>query len=165
MTVYRNGEEIKEIPVTTGKPGFETRNGVKVVLGKEAFVRMAQHHRRHRRGLLQAYDLPVHWATPGDLERRDVHAASSVGSQGSANVSHGCTGMSTENAEWFFDTVREGDLVEVVNSFGDTMETFGNGFGDWNLDWDKWRTGSAVLGGGVDAPRAEDASRLRPTAA
>ena len=35
MTVYRNGEAIKTIPVTTGKPGYDTRNGVKVVLGKE----------------------------------------------------------------------------------------------------------------------------------
>ena len=40
MTVYKNGKVIKQIPVTTGKPGFETRNGVKVVLGKEYFVRM-----------------------------------------------------------------------------------------------------------------------------
>ncbi|MEU9557611.1 L,D-transpeptidase [Streptomyces fumanus] len=165
MTVYRNGEEIKEIPVTTGKPGFETRNGVKVVLGKEAFVRMRSTTVGIAEGSSEAYDLPVHWATRVTWSGEYVHAAPwSVGSQGSANVSHGCTGMSTENAEWFFGTVREGDLVEVVNSYGDTMETFGNGFGDWNLDWDKWRTGSAVLGGGVDAPRPEDASRLRPTA-
>ena len=40
MTVKRNGEVINTIPVTTGKPGFDTRNGVKVVLGKEYSVRM-----------------------------------------------------------------------------------------------------------------------------
>lgn len=40
MTVLRNGEVINTIPVTTGKPGFSTRNGVKVVLGKEYYVRM-----------------------------------------------------------------------------------------------------------------------------
>jgi lipoprotein-anchoring transpeptidase ErfK/SrfK len=166
MTVYRDGEEIKQIPVTTGKPGFETRNGVKVVLGKEAFVRMRSTTVGIAEGSSEAYDLPVHWATRVTWSGEYVHAAPwSVGSQGSANVSHGCTGMSTENAEWFFDTVREGDLVEVVNSYGDTMETFGNGFGDWNLDWDKWRTGSAVLGGGVNVPGPQDASRLRPTAA
>ena len=35
---------IKTIPVTTGKPGFDTRNGIKVVLGKEYFVRMRERH-------------------------------------------------------------------------------------------------------------------------
>ena len=54
--------------------------------------------------------------------------------------------MSTGNAEWFFDNVREGDIVKVVNSDGDTMETFGNGFGDWNLDWDEVAEGSALDG-------------------
>jgi lipoprotein-anchoring transpeptidase ErfK/SrfK len=160
MTVYRNGEEIKQIPVTTGKPGFETRNGVKVVLGKEAFVRMRSTTVGIAEGSSEAYDLPVHWATRVTWSGEYVHAAPwSVGSQGSANVSHGCTGMSTENAEWFFDTVREGDLVEVVNSDGDTMETFGNGFGDWNLDWRKWQTGSAQVGG----TRPKDTARLSPS--
>ncbi|MFK0115858.1 Ig-like domain-containing protein [Streptomyces sp. NPDC090994] len=166
MTVFRNGEEIKQIPVTTGKPGFETRNGVKVVLGKEPFVRMRSTTVGIAEGSSESYDLPVHWATRVTWSGEYVHAAPwSVGSQGSANVSHGCTGMSTGNAEWFFDTVREGDLVEVVNSYGDTMETFGNGFGDWNLDWDKWRTGSALTGGNPKATRPEDTARLRPTVA
>ena len=40
MTVKRNGEVINSIPVTTGKPGFSTRNGIKVVLGKEYYVQM-----------------------------------------------------------------------------------------------------------------------------
>ena len=53
----------------------------------------------------------------------------------------------SDNAEWFFKTVREGDIVEVVNSYGDMMDTFGNGFGDWNLSWDKWRNGSALVPG------------------
>ncbi|GGL85531.1 hypothetical protein GCM10010129_31550 [Streptomyces fumigatiscleroticus] len=165
MTVYRNGQEIKQIPVTTGKAGFETRNGVKVVLGKEPFVRMRSTTVGIAEGSSEAYDLPVHYATRLTWSGEYVHAAPwSVGSQGSANVSHGCTGMSTGNAEWFFDTVREGDVVKVVNSYGDTMEPFGNGFGDWNLSWDKWRTGSALTGGGPDGPGPQEPARLRPTA-
>ncbi|MEV5883170.1 Ig-like domain-containing protein [Streptomyces sp. NPDC052020] len=163
MTVYRNGEEIRQIPVTTGKPGFETRNGVKVVLGKERFVRMRSSTVGIAEGSADSYDLPVHFATRVTWSGEYVHAAPwSVGSQGSANVSHGCVGMSTDNAEWFFGAVREGDLVEVVNSYGQTMEPFGNGFGDWNLDWKKWRAGSALTGGTPDGPRPEDAARLRP---
>ncbi|MEU9730009.1 Ig-like domain-containing protein [Streptomyces sp. NPDC048002] len=163
MTVYRNGEEINSIPVTTGKPGFETRNGVKVVLGKEYFVRMRGTSIGIAEGSAESYDLPVYYATRVTWSGEYVHAAPwSVGSQGSANVSHGCVGMSTSNAAWFFKTVSVGDLVQVVNSDGDTMESFGNGFGDWNLAWAKWRSGSALVGGTPDAPRPEERARLRP---
>ncbi|MFJ1970828.1 Ig-like domain-containing protein [Streptomyces sp. NPDC087903] len=163
MKVYQNGEVINEIPVTTGKPGFDTRNGVKVVLGKEYFVRMRGTTVGIAEGSADSYDLPVYYATRVTWSGEYVHAAPwSVGSQGYANVSHGCTGMSTSNAEWFFEHVREGDLVQVVNSDGDTMEPFGNGFGDWNLAWKKWRTGSALVADTPDAPSAAERARLRP---
>ncbi|MGC9496790.1 Ig-like domain-containing protein [Streptomyces sp. WG7] len=165
LTVYRDGEEIRQIPVTAGKPGFETRNGVKVVLGKEPFVRMRSSTVGIAEGSSESYDLPVYFATRVTWSGEYVHAAPwSVGSQGSANVSHGCVGMSTASAEWFFDTVQKGDLVEVVNSAGETMEPFGNGFGDWNLDWTEWRTGSALTGGNPNATDAQEAAKLRPTA-
>ncbi|MCW5249245.1 MULTISPECIES: L,D-transpeptidase [unclassified Streptomyces] len=165
LTVYRDGEDVREIPVTTGKPGFETRNGVKVVLGKERFVRMRSTSIGIAEGSSESYDLPVYFATRVTWSGEYVHAAPwSVGSQGSANVSHGCVGMSTEDAEWFFDAVQEGDVVQVVNSDGETMETFDNGFGDWNLDWADWRRGSALTSGGADGTGAQEAARLRPAA-
>ena len=43
-----------------------------------------------------------------------VHGAPwSVGSQGYANVSHGCINLSPDNAAWYFDTVGIGDPVIV----------------------------------------------------
>ncbi|MGW7258586.1 Ig-like domain-containing protein [Streptomyces sp. NPDC054834] len=165
MTVYKNGAVINEIPVTTGKPGFETRNGVKVVLEKQQFVRMRGSTVGIAEGTSDSYDLPVYYATRVTWSGEYVHAAPwSVGSQGYANVSHGCTGMSTPNAEWFFDTIHPGDIVKVVNSAGHTMEPFDNGFGDWNVGWNKWRTGSALTNGKPDGPAPQDALRLRPTA-
>jgi lipoprotein-anchoring transpeptidase ErfK/SrfK len=159
MTVYRNDEVVREIPVTTGMPGYDTRNGVKVVLAKEGTVRMTS----ASIGASDFYDLVVHHSVRVTNSGEYVHAAPwSVGSQGYANVSHGCTGMSTENAAWFYETVREGDIVEVVNSAGDTMTPFGNGYGDWNLDWTKWRTGSALVGGTPEGPTPADRARLRP---
>ncbi|MFC6699296.1 Ig-like domain-containing protein [Streptomyces thermocoprophilus] len=163
LTVYKNGEQINQIPVTTGKPGFDTRNGVKVVLAKEYFVRMRGTSIGIAEGSADSYDLPVYYATRVTWSGEYVHAAPwSVGSQGYANVSHGCTGMSTSNAEWFFENIREGDIVQVVNSDGKTMEPFGNGFGDWNLDWKKWRDGSALAGGKPETPSAAQRARLRP---
>ncbi|MEU5717766.1 Ig-like domain-containing protein [Streptomyces sp. NPDC020403] len=163
MTVMRNGEVINTIPVTTGKPGFDTRNGVKVVLAKEQFVRMRGETVGIAAGSSESYDLPVYWATRVTWSGEYVHAAPwSTGSQGSANVSHGCTGMSTADAEWFFDTVREGDIVKVVGSEGETMTPFDNGFGDWNLDWDAWQKGSALHRATPDAGTDVRTARLRP---
>ncbi|MGC9542901.1 Ig-like domain-containing protein [Streptomyces sp. UG1] len=161
MTVYKNGEVINEIPVTTGKPGYETRNGVKVVLAKEGTVRMTS----ASIGASDFYDLIVHHSVRVTNSGEYVHAAPwSTGSQGYANVSHGCTGMSPGNAAWFYDTISEGDIVQVVNSNGATMAPFGNGFGDWNLNWKKWRGGSALVAGKPDGPGPEEAARLRPRA-
>lgn len=164
MTVRRNGEVINTIPVTTGKPGFSTRNGIKVVLGKEYYVRMRGTSIGISEGSSESYDLPVYYATRVTWSGEYVHAAPwSVGSQGVANVSHGCVGMSTGNAAWFYETVRPGDIVRTVNSYGDTMDTFGNGFGDWNMPWDKWRKGSALVEESGDPTATEDAkARLRP---
>ncbi|MEU9246278.1 Ig-like domain-containing protein [Streptomyces sp. NPDC048385] len=165
MTIYKNDKEIKQIPVTTGKPGFETRNGVKVVLEKQPFVRMRSTTVGIAAGTSDSYDLPVYYATRVTWSGEYVHAAPwSVGSQGYENVSHGCTGMSTSNAEWFFDTFHPGDLVKVVNSNGKEMENFGNGFGDWNLVWKDWRKGSALTAGTPDAQRPQDAVRVQPAA-
>ncbi|WP_327349925.1 Ig-like domain-containing protein [Streptomyces sp. NBC_01321] len=164
MTVKRNGKVINTIPVTTGKPGFATRNGVKVVLSKEYAVRMRGETIGISQDSSDGYDLMVYYATRVTWSGEYVHAAPwSTGSQGYANVSHGCTGMSTSLAEWFFNTVHTGDIVQVVGSQGETMTPFDNGFGDWNLSWAKWQKGSALQKS--DAPdRTEtiQAARLRP---
>ncbi|MEU9074271.1 Ig-like domain-containing protein [Kitasatospora sp. NPDC004745] len=145
LTLKRDGEVVRTIPVTTGKPGFDTRNGVKVVLGQERSVRMSGETIGIAAGSSESYDLNVEWATRVTWSGEYVHAAPwSVGSQGVANVSHGCTGMSTDNAKWFYQNTRVGDLVTVVNSLGATMEPFGNGFGDWNLTWTDWVKHSAL---------------------
>ncbi|WP_328376609.1 Ig-like domain-containing protein [Streptomyces sp. NBC_01020] len=165
MTVKRDGHVINTIPVTTGKPGFATRNGVKVVLGKTYYVRMTSSSIGIAAGSSDSYDLPVYYATQVTLSGEYVHAAPwSEGSQGSANTSHGCTGMSTGNAEWFFNHVRQGDVVSVVGSDGDTMTPFDNGYGDWNLSWAKWAKGSALTNGKPNTETPAQTARLRPAA-
>ncbi|MFI0778835.1 Ig-like domain-containing protein [Streptomyces sp. NPDC021212] len=160
MTVRRNGQVIRTIPITTGMPGFDTRNGTKVILAKESAVRMTGASIGLGAG---SYDLMVYWAARVTESGEYVHAAPwSTGSQGYANVSHGCTGMSTENARWFFNTVHLGDIVKVINSNGDNMATFGNGYGDWNMAWADWRQGSALVAGQRDGSTPADSARLRP---
>jgi hypothetical protein len=64
----------------------------------------------------------------------------SVGSQGKRNVSHGCINLSTENAKWLMDTSKKGDLVTVANSGGPALEST-DGWSDWQMSWDEWKTG------------------------
>lgn len=159
MTVKKNGRTVRSIPVTTGKAGYETRNGIKVILTKEPFVRMTS----ASIGASDFYDLPVYWATRLTNSGEYVHGAPwSVSSQGVSNTSHGCTGMSSANAKWFFKNVRQGDIVQHVNTAGEKMAPFGNGFGDWNLEWKKWRAGSAVHKDEPVGSGPADVARLRP---
>ncbi|MEV6110545.1 Ig-like domain-containing protein [Streptomyces sp. NPDC051940] len=163
MSFYRDDKLVNEIPVTTGKPGFETRNGKKVILEQDYYVRMTGASIGVA-GTSEDYNMDVYWATRVTWSGEYVHAAPwSVGSQGYANVSHGCTGMSTGNAQWFFENVRPGDIVQVVNSYGEDMDPFGNGFGDWNVSWKKWREGSVLTAGTREGQSPADASRLRPS--
>ncbi|AJF70264.1 L,D-transpeptidase [Streptomyces vietnamensis] len=155
MTVFRDGELLRNLPVTTGKAGYRTRGGIKVVLGKEPLVRMRGDSIGLKRGSTDFYDLKVHWATRVTWSGEYLHAAPwSLDSQGSEDVSHGCTGMSTEDAAWLFHTVREGDLVRVVNGYGKPMTPFDNGFGDWNLSWPEWLRGSALARDAADTADA-----------
>ncbi|MFC7302813.1 Ig-like domain-containing protein [Streptomyces monticola] len=164
MTVKRNGRVIRTIPVTTGKPGYRTRGGIKVVLGKERFVRMRGESIGIARGSGDYFNLPVHYATRVTWSGEYVHAAPwSVASQGSADVSHGCTGMSTDDAAWFYDTVRPGDLVQVVNGYGEDMTPFDNGYGDWNVGWKHWRKGSVAVNDPAGDGQQPDSGRLLPT--
>jgi len=145
MKVYRDGRLIRTVPVTTGKAGFRTRNGIKVVLEKAPVVFMNSSTVGIAAGSSNAYAMNVYWDTRVTWSGEYVHAAPwSEGSQGVANVSHGCTGLSVANAEWFYHTVRRGDVVQVVHGLGKQMEDFGNGFGDWNVGWKQWLTGSAL---------------------
>ncbi|GAB3114171.1 Ig-like domain-containing protein [Streptomyces calidiresistens] len=149
LTVRRNGEVIRTMPMTTGKEGFRTRNGKKVILGRESHVRMRGSSIGISPTSSEYYDLDVYWAARLTWSGEYVHGAPwSVGYHGRDNVSHGCTGLNTENARWFFENVRVGDIVEHVGGEGVDMPYFGNGFGDWNMDWEEWRRGSALVPGG-----------------
>ena len=145
MKVCSNGELLRTPPVTTGKPGFETRNGVKVIIEKFDEKRMNSETVGISAGSSEAYDIDdVQWAMRLTYSGEFIHAAPwSVGSQGRANVSHGCTGMSTADAGWLYAMTRRGDVVETVGTEGDDM-TLTNGYGDWNASFKEYREGSAL---------------------
>ncbi len=140
MTVRRDGKVVRTIPVTTGKKGYLTRGGVKVVMSRESQVRMDAATTGTDPKDPEYYNIQVKWALRLTYSGEFLHAAPwSVGSQGRSNVSHGCTGMSTANAKWLFDNSRVGDLV-VYKGSRRPLE-WGNGYTVWNKPFSAWSKG------------------------
>ena len=119
MRVLSNGSLLRTIPITTGEePKFTTRSGVKVILEKFREKRMNSETIGIDRNSPDGYDIDdVEYAMRVTYSGEFVHAAPwSVSSQGSANVSHGCTGMSTANAAWLYNMTSRGDVVEYTGT-------------------------------------------------
>jgi lipoprotein-anchoring transpeptidase ErfK/SrfK len=144
MKVFIDGELARTIPITGGKPGFDTRSGVKVIMEKFESKRMDAATTGIDPGDPEYYNLSnVQYAMRETHSGEFIHAAPwSLGSQGSANVSHGCVGMSTDNAAWLFSQSTVGDVVVVTGSSRELEE--GNGWTDWNVSWSEYREGSAL---------------------
>jgi lipoprotein-anchoring transpeptidase ErfK/SrfK len=142
MKVFSNGKLLRTIPITTGKPGFTTRSGTKVIIEKFESKRMNS----ETVGITgsEAYDIAdVQYAMRLTYSGEFIHAAPwSVGSQGNANVSHGCTGMATDQAQWLYGISKRGDVVEYTGT--DRPMTFTNGYGDWNQSFSEYARGSAL---------------------
>ena len=144
MKVFRNGTLLRTIPVSAGKPGFITRSGTKVIIEKFRAKRMDAATTGIDRDDPEYYNLSnVEYAMRVTYSGEFLHAAPwSVASQGRANVSHGCVGMSTRNAAWVYDISRRGDVVEVTGT--NRQMTLTNGYGDWNASFADYRLGSAL---------------------
>ncbi|HUQ00292.1 MAG TPA: Ig-like domain-containing protein [Aeromicrobium sp.] len=144
LTVKDNDQVVRTIPVSTGDSKHRTREGTKVIMEKLRKVDMDAATTGVDSEDDDYYDLEdVEYAMRLTNSGEFLHAAPwSVGSQGRANVSHGCTGMSTANAEWLFGHMKKGDPVEYTGS-PRAIEP-GNGWTDWNIPWDQWVAKSAL---------------------
>lgn len=145
MRVFEDGKLIRTIPITTGQqPKFTTRSGVKVIVEKYRKKRMNSETVGIDPNGPDGYNIAgVEYAMRITYSGEFVHAAPwSVGSQGHANVSHGCTGMSTANAAWLYGKTLIGDVVEYTGT--DKPMTLTNGIGDWNLPFTQYAAGSAL---------------------
>lgn len=144
MKVFRNGTLLRTIPVSAGKPGFVTRSGTKVIIEKYRRKRMDAATTGIDPADPEYYNMSnVEYAMRVTYSGEFLHAAPwSVASQGNANVSHGCVGMSTANAGWLYDMTNRGDVVEVRGT--ERQMTLTNGYGDWNASFASYRAGSAL---------------------
>lgn len=144
LTVAIDGTVARTIPVTTGDASHQTREGTKVIMEKFSSVDMDAASTGVDSTEPGYYNIKdVRWAMRVTNSGEFLHAAPwSVASQGLANVSHGCVGMSTANAAWFFSQSRRGDIVKFVNS-SRALEP-SNGWTDWDMPWDQYAKRSAL---------------------
>ncbi|RAS64750.1 peptidoglycan transpeptidase precursor (ErfK-YbiS-YhnG family) [Lentzea atacamensis] len=136
-----NGQVVRTMPTSMGKPADATPTGTYVLMEKHSHMIMDS----TTYGLALengGYRTPVDWAYRMSNSGIFFHSAPwSIGDQGRRNVSHGCLNLSPENAKWVFDNSKQGDVVIVKNSGGPVLEPW-DGFGDWQVPWTQWVQGN-----------------------
>ncbi|MYT28478.1 MULTISPECIES: Ig-like domain-containing protein [unclassified Streptomyces] len=146
MTVVRDGRTLRTVPITAGAPGTETYNGRMVISEKHPVTRM----NGDTVGFGGEYDIKdvphaMRLSTSGTFIHGNYWSGRAA--FGTRNASHGCVGLYDVRgggdpdtpAAWFYRNSLIGDVVVVQNSHDRTVQP-DNGFGDWNLSWDRWRS-------------------------
>lgn len=141
MRVVRDGQTVFDFAVSYGE-GNEARNvtrsGIHVVTEKyEDFMMSNPPYYTNVR---------ERWAVRISNNGEFIHAnPESLAAQGSANVTNGCINLSPADAQAYFGTALYGDPVEVTGTSIDLSAADGDLY-DWTIDWDTWKSMSAVNG-------------------
>jgi lipoprotein-anchoring transpeptidase ErfK/SrfK len=140
MTVSKDGQIIKKIPVSLGRPTMPSSSGTMVViekLPKTVFDTRTDPNPANR------YVTPIDFAQRLTWGGEFIHSAPwSVSDQGRRNVSHGCINMSAANAKWLFSQTLIGSPVTIKGTSRPLQ--YGNGWTDWDKPWDEYVKGSAI---------------------
>jgi lipoprotein-anchoring transpeptidase ErfK/SrfK len=104
-------------PASMGRPEYPTPVGIYTVLDKERSVLMDSSSVGIPVDAPDGYQMTVDYAVRITSRGLFVHSAPwAVNSLGFDNVSHGCISLSPEDAEWYYNTVNEGDPVIVQDN-------------------------------------------------
>jgi lipoprotein-anchoring transpeptidase ErfK/SrfK len=134
MVVTSDGKQVFSFPVSLGKASTPTFGGVKIVMEKDRVQRMTG----------PGYDLKVPWSVRITNSGEFVHSASwNGGNIGQRSTSHGCTNLTSADAQRFYSFAQIGDVTDYTHTGGPTMPSW-DGYGDWNLSWNTWQTGGAL---------------------
>jgi lipoprotein-anchoring transpeptidase ErfK/SrfK len=156
IVVYQNGKKIKEMPTSLGKPGWETRSGIKVVHESYKVKRMTS----QAIGAEEFYELDSPYSVRLTPTGEFIHGAPwAAGRMGRANGSHGCTNLNVSDAKWFYNKSMMGDPVITKNT-GRKMESWNGLGGPWNVKWKDWLKNSATGNQSFGTPPVEEVSLL-----
>jgi lipoprotein-anchoring transpeptidase ErfK/SrfK len=114
FTVSIDDQVVRDMPASMGKPKFPTPVGSFTALEKQRNVTFDSRTIGIPLSSSEGYLIKGEYAVRVTWGGVYVHSAPwSVGSQGYANVSHGCINLSPDNAAWYFDMVSVGDPIIV----------------------------------------------------
>jgi lipoprotein-anchoring transpeptidase ErfK/SrfK len=114
FTVSIDGQVVRQMPASMGKPKYPTPKGTFAALEKQSVVIMDSRTIGIPLSDPDGYKLTVNDAVRVTWGGVYVHSAPwSVASQGNSNVSHGCINLGPDNAAWYYDTVNIGDPIIV----------------------------------------------------
>ncbi len=141
MQVVRDGQTVLDIPVSYGEGDQDrnvTRSGIHVVTEKyEDFMMSNPPYYENVR---------ERWAVRISNNGEFIHAnPESLSAQGNTNVTNGCINLSPADAQAYFATARYGDPVEVTGTRIPLSAADGDIY-DWTIDWDTWKSMSALDG-------------------
>ncbi|WP_186785596.1 Ig-like domain-containing protein [Streptomyces misionensis] len=151
MTVVRDGQTLKTMPISAGSPQHTTYNGQMVISEKFTQTRM----NGSTVGFGGEYDIPdvphaMRLTTSGTFIHGNYWYNRGNPPFGRQGTSHGCVGLADVQgaqgdtpAKWFFDNSLVGDVVIVKNSPDSTVSP-DNGLNGWNMSWSAWTAGSAA---------------------
>ncbi|GIH53614.1 hypothetical protein Mro02_05280 [Microbispora rosea subsp. aerata] len=144
MVVRRDGKVVRTMKISAGKATtreYTTTSGIHLTMERGNPVTMISPGKKE--GEPGYYKEIVNHAVRISNSGEYVHSAPwSIGSQGRANVSHGCINAHPTDAKWFYDNFHRGDVVKIVGT--DRALEWNNGWGFWQLPFSKWQQGSAL---------------------
>lgn len=141
MTVSVDGEVRRTIPVSLGREEWRTSSGTHVIMEKFEETVFDTREEMGEDGYVVDIEHAMRLTYQGEFIHATPRSGESLGGQ---SVTHGCINMSPSHAEWLFDLTHSwGDPV-IVEGTGSPLEP-GDGWTDWNLDWEEYRRGSALV--------------------
>jgi lipoprotein-anchoring transpeptidase ErfK/SrfK len=143
LRVYKDGKLIKQMPTSMGETANPTPAGIYMLGDHDPSIIMDSSTYGVPVNSPGGYRTLVDFATQMAYNGIYVHSAPwSVDEQGNTDVSHGCLNVSPDNAEWFLNNTKRGDIVEVSDTVGPPTDAL-DGLTDWNMPWAKWKAGNA----------------------
>lgn len=140
LAVVRDGRPIKSYEVSTGKKGWETRNGIKIIMAKQRGKTWTNEAIDAKREYRYRSKYAMRITNSGEF----LHDAPwNTGNIGEANTSHGCIGLTPKSMVWLYKNTLVGDPVVVTGS-PKPFDDLTNRVADWNVDWAKWSAGNTA---------------------
>jgi lipoprotein-anchoring transpeptidase ErfK/SrfK len=143
LVATQDGQVVKQMPVSLGKPSNPSMSGTMVIIERLEKTVFDSSTYGVPANSPDGYRTDVQFAERLTWSGQFIHAAPwSVADQGRRNVSHGCVNISLDNAQWVYNWTRVGDPVVVKGT--EEKQPNADGWTVWNLSWEQLLEGSAL---------------------